>query len=89
MDFDFTRDEAEYVRERIVTQQPGTLLAECMATSNESRRGVDYPWEHPAVPSLLDRAARELAHAERFSLLAQGAYLLYNVMLAEAASAPA
>lgn len=84
VDFDFTRDEAEYIQERIVTQQPNTLLAE-FATSDEPLADVHFPWDHPVIPDVPAHLRADLAHAERFSLLAQGAYLLYNVMLAEAA----
>ncbi len=84
VDFDFTRDEAEYIQERIVTQQPNTLLSE-FSSSELPADAVDYPWQHPAVSGLPTELRSDLAHAERFSLLAQGAYLVYNVMLAEAA----
>jgi hypothetical protein len=84
VDFDFTRDEAEYIQERIVTQQPNTLLSE-FSSSELPVDAVDYPWHHPAVAGLPTELRSDLAHAERFSLLAQGAYLVYNVMLAEAA----
>ena len=84
--FALTWAEADYLRERIVTQQSGTLLAEFVSHRASVAR-VPYPWDHPAWPDLPQRMRSELADARRFSLLAEGAYLLYNLVLAEAAVA--
>jgi hypothetical protein len=83
--FALTRDEADYLRERIVTSQTGTLYAELMADSSSVAR-VTYPWTHPAVNGLAPELRADVRDAERFSLLIQGAYLLYNLALADASA---
>lgn len=79
-----SRLEADYLRERIAVEAPGTLLARCI---DGSRRlgAIDYPWQHPNFSSFPKNLQRELEHAQRFSIVAFGAVLLYNLMLAEKA----
>ncbi len=81
--FELTRQEADYLRERIVTEQRGTLLA-VFAMGSARIDKVNAPWEHPAVESLAPDLRRDLDAGELFSLVIRGAYLLYNVMLADA-----
>lgn len=84
--FDLTRLEGDYLRERIVTEQRHTLLA--MFVSDNARvEEVRFPWEHPARESFPPALRRDLEDGELFSLVIQGAYLLYNVMLADASVA--
>ena len=79
-------EDAEYLRERIVSEAPGSLLALCI---DGTRRlsAVDYPWLHPGVAGFPPLLQAELRHAHRFSVAAYGAALLYNLMLAEMADA--
>jgi hypothetical protein len=80
-----TSNEADYLRERITVEAPNTLLAYCAQTSRQIS-AVEYPWH------LADRAGfppvlkAHLVHAHRFSAVAYGAVLLYNLMLAEKAA---
>lgn len=84
--FRLTRAEAEYLRERIVTEQRGSLYAAYVA--DDSRLDpVFAPWGHPASHRLPEQLRADLEIAELFSLVIQGAYLLYNVMLADASVA--
>jgi hypothetical protein len=82
--FRLGREEAEYIQERILTSVPGTFLAHLVQGRRPPDR-VDAPWLYPE----LDRLPRELQvtleHARRFSILAQGAQLIYNLMMAEMA----
>ena len=84
--FELTRPEADYLRERIVTEQRHTLLA-VFATDSARVEKVNAPWEHPARESLVPDLRRDLEDGELFSLVIRGAYLLYNVMLADASVA--
>jgi len=79
-----SRPEADYLRERIAVEAPGTLLARCI---DGGRRlgAIDYPWQHPNFHSFPKTLQREIEHAQRFSIVAFGAVLLYNLMLAEKA----
>ncbi len=84
--FELTRPEADYLRERIVAEQRRTLLA-AFATDGARVDKVNTPWEHPARESLAPDLRRDLEDGELFSLVIRGAYLLYNVMLADASVA--
>ena len=81
--FALTAEEARFLRERVVLTQPTSYLAHILQTSE----GVDahsatYPWNHPTAHTA-PLAVREWLHdAHLFSLVHQGAVLLYNLMLA-------
>lgn len=87
--FDVTRDEAEWLCERIISSdrpdQPASLLT---AYIRDLRRGeplvvAEAIWE-AALPTDTPPSIAELVqHAQRFSCATQGAALLYNLMLAE------
>ncbi len=78
------REEAGYLRERIVHSVPGTLLA-FLAEMEETFEPVLFPWVHPCIPELPTRLREQLLHARNFSECMHGAALLYNLMLAELA----
>lgn len=80
--FSLTFEEASYLRDRVLAAAPMSLLARLMSTS---RSDVDCgkPWLHPGLSAFSDLQKWELGHAERFSLVVNGAALLYNLMLAE------
>ena len=82
--FSLRREEAEYLRERILTSKPGTLLAFLVGRDDPPER-TSFPWELdlPGVPRDL---SEQLRHARNFSQVMHGASLLYNLMVAEAAS---
>ena len=87
--FDLTRDEAEWLSERIISSdrpdQPTSLLT---AYIRDLRRGeplvvVDAIWD-AALPTDTPQSIVELVrHAQQFSCATEGAALLYNLMLAE------
>lgn len=87
-DFAMTREEAEWLSERVLSteQRRGpNLLGDYVA---ELRRSGAVPasefWAAP-LPEHCAPETRELvSHAERFSSAMRGASLLYNLMLAEA-----
>ena len=80
--FALRRDEAEWLRERILTTTPGTLLAHL--THDGPGEKSRAPWEDPAVLRATGDARAVLDHARAFSAVVHGAQLLYNLMLAEA-----
>ena len=87
--FDLTRDEAEWLCERIISSdrpdQPASLLT---AYIRDLRRGellvaADAMW-NAALPTDTPPSIAELVqHAQQFSCATQGAALLYNLLLAE------
>ena len=81
-----TREEAEYLRDRIMTLQSGTLLA-ALISEPESFVSAYEPWAlAETLPASTPQAVRDhLHHAEMFSRTIHGAQLLYNLMVNEAA----
>jgi hypothetical protein len=77
-----TRTEAEYLRERIVSHCPQSLLA-VLVREQIPVESVEFAWElqSPLPPSLRE----QLDHGRNFSQVLHGAQLLYNLMLAERA----
>jgi hypothetical protein len=79
-------DEALYLRERMVTADSDSLLAQLLRAGKPIDDSVIHPWdaldERLATPALLERVEA----ARWFSEVISGAALLYNLMLAEAAT---
>jgi len=78
-----TYSEAEYLRERILANVPGTLFAHLVSLSGPFPEAQSL-WAGEHATGLPDRLARQVAHARLFSEVMNGAALLYNLMLAEA-----
>jgi len=78
-----TREEAGYLRERIMHNAPGTFLA-FLADQGDFSKSVQFPWEHPQIGELSSRSRKSLQHAQNFSEIIHGAALLYNHLLAKA-----
>ncbi|WP_026378312.1 DUF6361 family protein [Agromyces italicus] len=79
--FALSREEAGWLRERVLEHAPGTVMSHLMhhAPVKESRS----PWADPAAQSIEGEAAVLLRNAEAFSTAMHGAALLYNLQLAE------
>ena len=77
-----TRIEGEYLRERVLTQLPRTLLA-YLVSEVEPAEDIVFPWEHPDLAAFPAHNRLELHHARCFSEVIHGSVLLYNLMLAE------
>ena len=80
--FTLSPDEARFLRERVVLTHPDSLLAHILQTGE----GVDvysatYPWDHPTAHTAPASVREWLHDARLFSLVHQGAVLLYNLML--------
>lgn len=74
--FELTMDEADWLRERIISTHGNSVLAH-MVTSEHEWLG-DYPW-----PEISAVTFPIIGHAELFSGLIHGAALLYNLLVAE------
>lgn len=74
--------EAEYLRQQIMTNVPGTLFA-FLVDQGEWWDAVSFPWHHPQLGECSSQIKTQLNHAELFSLIMLGAMLFYNLMLAE------
>ena len=83
--FALTAEEAHFLRERVVLTHPQSYLAHILQTSaSTDTRAAEAPWEHPSAESASRELRDWLRDACLFSLVQQGATLLYNQMLAEA-----
>ncbi len=76
-----TRPEAEYLRERILTASPDSLLA-ALIRNDVTIDGASFPWDVAWSPSLPGRVTANLELAKHFSETMHGAALIYNLMLA-------
>jgi len=79
--FDLTGAEAAWLRERILTAAPNTLLAHLLTRDDPPDPDSFAPWEDSACADALDSAQVVLMHARLFSLGMHGAALLYNLLV--------
>jgi hypothetical protein len=75
-----TREESEYLQDRVQEAHPSSLLATLFLEAEPV--ACDFPWQHPIWSELGERHREVLDHARVFSKVAQGATLLYNLLLA-------
>ncbi len=80
-DFKLTRNEADFLMDRLVNAQPASLLTHLARTGRHA--ACNFVWEHPAYTSFPETTRRLIKHAEVFSAVMHGAALLYNLMLAQ------
>lgn len=83
-DFQLTKEEAGFLRDRLAQEAPKSLFA--WLTRQTSATNCDMIWQHPARADWPDQIRIVVDHAERFSGLMHGASLLYNLMLSEKAA---
>ena len=76
-----TREEAEFLRNAIVTVAGESLLGWLVREKRWAR--ADRPWEHPDLARFPGSIRELLQHAQLFSEVMRGAAILYNLMLAE------
>jgi hypothetical protein len=83
-----TGDEARFIREQWKHHHPGTLLVWLARDETRLRQCADaaLPWCHPQLSSAPAPIRDLVEHARRFSGLAHGASLVYNLALAEASN---
>lgn len=81
LSFSLTREEAEFLRDTIVTAAGESLLGWLVREQRRAR--IDRPWEHPDLARFPEPIRELLQHAQLFSDVMRGAAILYNLMLAE------
>jgi hypothetical protein len=77
-----TREEAEYLQERVLTLHPQTVMSKLLLSGTDVDCG--FIWEHPVVSSLDAPLRSTVGHARNFSQVMHGASLLYNLLIARA-----
>ena len=80
--FTLRRIEADYLRDRIMTSVPASLLA-FLVDKGRDDDSADYPWFHPQFSQFPALIREQLEHARNFSEAIHGAALFYNFLLAE------
>lgn len=78
-----TREEAAYLRERVLQTHIESLFAYFLLEANDTM-DTNFVWEHPIVASLPKAQQDSVLNARNFSETIHGAVLLYNLMLSEA-----
>ena len=81
--FALTREEADFLLDRIATSQKDSLLAHLALRCKPAESA--FPWEHPEHAGFSTPHREVLDHARLFSEVMHGAALLYNLALAEVA----
>jgi len=79
--FEITKEEAEYLSERLLISCNQSLLA--YLVNNSSPVDVTFVWLHPEKESFPEQLQTQLCHARNFSETMHGTSLLYNLLLAE------
>lgn len=79
--FALTPDEAAWLRDRILDEEPDTLLAHLVLHRPVAESPA--PWMDPSAIRVTGDARVELDDARAFSALMHGAQLIYNLLLAE------
>ena len=74
-------DEADFLLDRVRQRHPASLLAHLFEQCSPAE--CTFPWEHPDRAGFSEAHQSLLDHAEKLSLLAQGAFLIYNLALSE------
>ncbi len=78
-----TREEADFIRDRIVAEHPSSLLA--WLGLHPVHTDVRFPWEHPLAHAMPPEHRKVLYHARMFSEVMHGAPMVYNLMVSEEA----
>lgn len=78
-------EEAAFLRDLIARSCRASLFARLVEWADRPAPDVDFAWEHPDFARLDPIHQKQLDHARSFSLVLNGASILYNLMLAEKA----
>ncbi|WP_290721121.1 DUF6361 family protein [Gordonia sp. UBA7599] len=78
------RDEADWLKERILVSAPHSYLAYLLKDGLETDPAdATAPWLHPALAEAPSGIQGAVEHARLFSLAINGAALIYNQLIAE------
>lgn len=80
IDFALSREEAEFIRDRVQVACPNSLLSFLVLHCEPA--DTHLPWTHPYYASFSDQHKELLTHARLFSEVMHGGSLLYNFQLA-------
>ena len=80
--FALNKDQAEYLKNKILSIKPKPLLAHLVSNSKPAINS-NFIWEHPEWEGFPDIAKEQVEHARNFSEMIHGAALLYNLMLSQ------
>ncbi|WP_441252108.1 DUF6361 family protein [Tardiphaga sp. 71_E8_N1_1] len=80
--FRLTFEEAEFIVDRLVAQQPHSLLT-FLARNGGGGADCRYIWEHPHLADFPQNARAVVGHSETFANVMHGASLLYNLLLSD------
>ena len=80
VDFALSREEAEFIQDRIQVACPNSLLSFLVLHCKSA--DTHAPWMHPDYASFSEKHKELLFHARLFSEVMHGAALSYNVQLA-------
>ncbi|MFQ4150601.1 DUF6361 family protein [Arthrobacter sp. LAPM80] len=69
--------EAEWIRDRVLSAVPGTLIAQLVAKPRRILKTGSVPWADPAAQAATGEAAVWLKHAEAYSALQHGLDAVY------------
>ena len=78
---DLRAEEAEFLRDRICTHQPGSVLSRLVAC-NLPELGSPFVWEQEVVQLLPSDLRAQIEHARLFAMSAWGGPLIYSLQLA-------
>ena len=84
-DFALTRQEAEWLAERICLAAPDTLLEFLVGKGNRRPDIAQFAWDDAEVNAATGQVRDAVNEARRFAVAMHGAALLYNLLLAERA----
>lgn len=77
------REDAEFLRDRIQTRHPESLLAVLGGRAAGQDLEADWPWDLAHAAEVSPALRGHLRDAKHFAVCMQGAALLYNLMLSE------
>ena len=83
MDFSLNEQESSWLRERLLATTEGSLMAWMIRNRIVPSSGSSGPWGESWLGELPVDISRIVQHAEVFSLVMNGAAILYNALLAE------
>lgn len=69
--------EAEWIRDRVLSAVPGTLIAQLVAKPQRILKTSNVPWADPAAQAATGEASVWLKHAEAYSALQHGLDAVY------------
>ena len=79
-----TNEEATFIKDQLRKHCGESLLAYLADhTEYKSSKEISAPWDHPEFEQFDIDTQQLLHHAEFFAILIHGAYLLYNMLLAQ------